>query len=170
LYDRPVNLFVAGFIGSPAMNFFPAGLTDVGVSLPFGEITLTQQVHDVLAQHPTPTNVIVGIRPEHLEDAALIDTYQRLRALTFEVNVDMVESLGAEKLVYFTVEGASAHAAQLAELAAESEIGENEFVARLPAESAAKAGERISLAFDTSKLAIFDADTGVNLTIPPANG
>jgi multiple sugar transport system ATP-binding protein len=170
LYDRPVNLFVAGFIGSPAMNFFPAGLTDVGVSLPFGEITLTQQVHDVLAQHPAPTNVIVGIRPEHLEDAALIDTYQRLRALTFEVNVDIVESLGAEKLVYFTVEGASAHAAQLAELAAESEIGENEFVARLPAESAAKAGERISLAFDTAKLAIFDADTGVNLTIPPANG
>jgi multiple sugar transport system ATP-binding protein len=170
LYDRPVNLFVAGFIGSPAMNFFPAALTDVGVSLPFGEITLTQQVHDVLAQHPAPTNVIVGIRPEHLEDAALIDTYQRLRALTFEVNVDIVESLGAEKLVYFTVEGASAHAAQLAELAAESEIGENEFVARLPAESAAKAGERISLAFDTAKLAIFDADTGVNLTIPPANG
>src|ERR1700712_4673859 len=76
LYDRPVNLFVAGFIGSPAMNFFPAGLTVVGVSLPFGDITLTQQVHDVLAQHPTPTNVIVGVRPEHLEDAALIDTYQ----------------------------------------------------------------------------------------------
>jgi multiple sugar transport system ATP-binding protein len=170
LYDRPVNLFVAGYIGSPAMNFFPASLTDVGVSLPFGEITLTQQVHDVLAQHPAPANVIVGVRPEQLEDAALIDAYQRLRALNFEVTVDMVESLGAEKLVYFTVEGASAHAAQLAELAAESEIGENEFVARLPAESAAKAGERISLAFDTSKLAIFDADTGVNLTIPPANG
>src|ERR1700719_1838798 len=43
LYDRPVNLFVAGFIGSPAMNFFPAQLTDVGVGLPFGQITLTQQ-------------------------------------------------------------------------------------------------------------------------------
>jgi multiple sugar transport system ATP-binding protein len=169
LYDRPVNLFVAGFIGSPAMNFFPASLTDVGVSLPFGEITLTQQVHDVLAQHPAPANVIVGVRPEQLEDAALIDAYQRLRALNFEVTVDMVESLGAEKLVYFTVEGASAHAEQLAELAAESEAGENEFVARLPAESNAKAGERIGLAFDTSKIAIFDADSGLNLTIPPAN-
>jgi multiple sugar transport system ATP-binding protein len=168
LYDRPVNLFVAGFIGSPAMNFFPAGLTDVGVSLPFGDITLTQQVHDVLAQHPTPANVIVGVRPEHLEDAALIDTYQRLRALNFDVNVDMVESLGSEKLVYFTIEGASAHAEQLAELAAESEVGENQFVARLPAESNAKAGDRVGLAFDTAKIAIFDADSGVNLTIPPA--
>jgi multiple sugar transport system ATP-binding protein len=170
LYDRPVNLFVAGFIGSPAMNFFPASLTDVGVSLPFGEITLTQQVHDVLAQHPKPANVIVGVRPEHIEDAALIDTYQRLRALNFEVGVDMVESLGSEKLVYFTVEGASAHAEQLAELAVESEIAENEFVARLPAESNAKAGERLGLAFDTSKIAIFDADSGLNLTIPLADG
>jgi multiple sugar transport system ATP-binding protein len=170
LYDRPVNLFVAGFIGSPAMNFFPAQLTDVGVGLPFGQITLTQQVHDVLAAHPTPTNVIVGIRPEHLEDANLIDTYQRLRALVFEVGVELVESLGAEKIVHFTVEGASAHSAQLTELAADSGIGENEFVARLPAESAATAGQRIELALDTTKLAIFDADTGANLTIPPATG
>jgi multiple sugar transport system ATP-binding protein len=170
LYDRPVNLFVAGFIGSPAMNFFPAQLTDVGVGLPFGQITLTQQVHDVLTAHPTPTNVIVGIRPEHLEDANLIDTYQRLRALVFEAGVELVESLGAEKIVHFTVEGASAHSAQLTELAADSGISENEFVARLPAESAATAGQRIELALDTTKLAIFDADTGANLTIPPATG
>jgi multiple sugar transport system ATP-binding protein len=170
LYDRPVNLFVAGFIGSPAMNFFPAQLTDVGVGLPFGQITLTQQVHDVVTAHPTPTNAIVGIRPEHLEDANLIDTYQRLRALVFEVGVELVESLGAEKIVHFTVEGASAHSAQLTELAADSGIGENELVARLPAESAATAGQRIELALDTTKLAIFDADTGANLTIPPATG
>jgi multiple sugar transport system ATP-binding protein len=171
LYDTPVNLFVAGFIGSPAMNFFPAQLTDVGVSLPFGDITLTQQVHDVLAAHPTPANVIVGVRPEHIDDAKLIDKYQRLGALVFEVGVDMVESLGAEKIAHFTVEGASAHSAQLTELvAAESGVGENEFIARLPAQSSATAGERIELAFDTTKLAIFDADSGANLTIPPANG
>jgi multiple sugar transport system ATP-binding protein len=170
LYDRPVNLFVAGFIGSPAMNFFPAQLTGVGVSLPFGEITLTQEVHDVVAANPTPTNVIVGVRPEHIEDPKLIDAYQRLRALVFEVGVDMVESLGAEKIVHFTVEGAAAHSAQLAELAADSGVGENEFIARLPAQSSATAGERIELAFDTTKLAIFDADSGANLTIPPATG
>ena len=167
LYNSPANLFVAGFIGSPAMNFFPATLTDVGVSLPFGEITLTQQVHDVIAQHKPPTNVIVGIRPENLEDASLIDTYQRIRALTFEAKVDLVESLGAEKYVHFTVEGAGAHSAQLAELAAESGVGENEFVARVSTESKVTVGQTIQLAFDTAKLAIFDADSGINLTIPP---
>src|ERR1700676_2989530 len=59
LYTSPAHLFVAGFIGSPAMNFFPATLTDVGVRLPFGELTLTQEVHDLLALHPRPNNVIV---------------------------------------------------------------------------------------------------------------
>ncbi len=55
LYHRPANLFVAGFIGSPpSMNFFPAELTDVGVRLPFGEVTLTTDVHDMLARHPKP--------------------------------------------------------------------------------------------------------------------
>jgi multiple sugar transport system ATP-binding protein len=167
LYERPANLFVAGFIGSPAMNFFPATLTDVGVSLPFGDVTLTQSVHDVLAQHPTPANVIVGVRPEHFEDASLIDVYQRIRALTFEVTVDIVESLGADKYVYFATGGSGVQSAQLAELAAESGIGENEFVARLSAESKAAVGQTVELAFDTSKLFIFDADSGVNLTIPP---
>jgi multiple sugar transport system ATP-binding protein len=167
LYNSPVNLFVAGFIGSPAMNFFPATLTDVGVRLPMGEITLTQEVHDLLAKHPKPNNAIVGIRPEHLEDASLIDTYQRIRALVFEVKVDVVESLGAEKYVHFKFEGARAQSAQLA-AAAESEVGENEFVARVSTASKVTAGHTMELAFDTSKIAIFDADTGVNLTIEPA--
>jgi multiple sugar transport system ATP-binding protein len=167
LYNSPTNLFVAGFIGSPAMNFFPATLTDVGVRLPMGEITLTQEVHDLLARHKRPNNVIVGIRPEHLEDAALIDTYQRIRALVFEVNADVVESLGAEKYVHFKIEGAGAQSAQL-EAAAESEVGENEFVARVSTESKVVEGQTIQLAFDMSKIAIFDADTGANLTIEPA--
>jgi multiple sugar transport system ATP-binding protein len=170
LYDKPVNLFVAGFIGSPAMNFFPASLTPTGVSLPFGEVTLTQEVLDTLGQHPTPTNVIVGIRPEHLDDATLIDVYQRIRALTFEVKAEIVESLGSEKLVYFSAPGAGAQSAQLAELAADSGIGENEFVARLPAESKATPGAQLQLAFDTTKVTIFDADSGVNMTIPPTSG
>ena len=168
LYARPANLFVAGFIGSPAMNFFPAMMTDVGVSLPFGEVTLTQEVHDVLAQHNRPNNVIVGIRPEHIEDASLIDTYARIRALTFQVTVDFVESLGADKYVHFKTEGAGAQAAQLAELAAESGVGENEFVARVSTESKVTPGQTVELAFDTTKLMIFDGDTGANLSIPPA--
>src|SRR5258705_1482317 len=167
LYNRPANLFVAGFIGSPAMNFFPATLIDVGVRLPFGEITLTQEVHDLLAQHPKANNVIVGIRPEHLEDASLIDTYARIRALTFEVEVNFVESLGADKYVHFKTEGGGAHSAQLAELAADSGVGENEFVARVSTESTVTQGQTMELAFDTSKITTFDADTGANLTIAP---
>jgi multiple sugar transport system ATP-binding protein len=168
LYARPANLFVAGFIGSPAMNFFPASMTDVGVRLPFGEVTLTQEVHDLLARHNTPTNVIIGIRPEHLEDAAVLDSYARISATTFEVTVDMVESLGADKYVHFKTEGAGAKSAQLAELAAESGAGENEFVARVSTASRAKQGDTIQLAFDSSKLVIFDADSGKNLTLPDA--
>jgi multiple sugar transport system ATP-binding protein len=167
LYERPANLFVAGFIGSPAMNFFPATLTPTGLTLPFGEVTLTQLVHDVIAQHPKPDNIIVGVRPEHLADAALIDGYQRIRALIFEVKVDMVESLGADKYVYFTTAGCDVHATQLDELAAETSAGENQFVARVPPESKAAKGQSIELACDTLKLVIFDADSGVNLTIPP---
>ncbi|MGV0067192.1 ABC transporter ATP-binding protein [Mycobacterium colombiense] len=165
LYEHPANLFVAGFIGSPAMNFFPATLTPVGIKLPFGEVMLTPEVHEVIGQHPAPANVIVGVRPEHLSDAALIDGYQRIRALTFEVKVDLVESLGADKYVYFSTSAWAAHSARLDELAAESGAHENQFVARVPAESKAAIGQSIELAFDTSKLVVFDADSGANLTI-----
>ncbi len=166
LYSRPANLFVAGFIGSPSMNFFPATLTDVGVRLPFGEVTLTREALDTIASHPTPKNVIVGVRPEQFEDAALIDGYQRIRALTFDVTVDLVESLGADKYVYFTTAGDSAHAEQLAELAAESGSGANEFVARVSTDSTAATGQPLTLAFESSKVLVFDADSGVNLTLP----
>jgi multiple sugar transport system ATP-binding protein len=167
LYETPANLFVAGFIGSPAMNFFPGALTDVGVSLPFGQITLTQRVHDVLGQHSTPASVIVGVRPENLEDAAVIDSYARITALTFPVTVELVETLGADKHVHFSTAGSGASSPQLAELAAESGIGEDGYVARLSTESKVTVGQSMELAFDTSKLAIFDADSGINLTIPP---
>jgi multiple sugar transport system ATP-binding protein len=150
------------------MNFFPATLTDVGVRLPIGEVTLTQEIYDVLAKHPKASNLIAGIRPEHIEDAALIDTYARIRALTFEVEVDLVESLGAEKYVHFHSEGEGAKASQLAELAAESGAGVNEFVARVSTDSKLAAGQTAELAFDTSKLTLFDAETGANLSIPPA--
>jgi multiple sugar transport system ATP-binding protein len=167
LYERPTNLFVAGFIGSPAMNFFPAGRTETGLSLAFGEITLTQPVLDLLAANSAPKDVIVGVRPEHLQDAALIDAYQRIASLSFEVNVDLVESLGAEKYVYFTAEGPVVHSDQLSELDDETAGVEHEFVARVPAASKAAKGQKLELAFDTSQLAVFDPDSGSNLTVAP---
>lgn len=169
LYERPANLFAAGFIGSPAMNFFPARLTAIGLTLPFGEVTLAPEVQGVIAAHPKPENVIVGVRPEHIQDAALIDAYQRIRALTFQVKVNLVESLGADKYLYFTTESPAVHSVQLDELAeveGESALHENQFVARVPAESKVAIGQSVELAFDTARLAVFDADSGANLTIP----
>lgn len=170
LYERPANVFVAGFIGSPPMNFFPATLTPNGLTLPFGEVMLSPEAQRMIAQHPRPDNVIVGMRPEHLLDTALLDGYQRIASTAFEVTVDLIESLGADKYVYFTIANADVHSARLDEVAAESDVAESQFVARVPAESRAAVGQSIELAFNTAKLAVFDADSGANLTVPRASG
>jgi multiple sugar transport system ATP-binding protein len=164
LYNTPANLFVAGFIGSPAMNFFAAAPTGDGLRLPVGQVLLGDTARNTLARNPGITNVIVGVRPEHFEDATLIDAHQRAQSLTFAVNADLVESLGADKYVYFSTSGAGARSEQLAELASESGAGENRFVARVSAESNAATGQTVELALDPTKLHIFDADTGVNLS------
>lgn len=157
LYNHPANLFVAGFIGSPAMNFFPASPTEGGLRLPFGQIALTGGAG-------LPADVIVGVRPEHFEDAALMEPHERARALTFGVRADLVESLGADKYVYFSTGGAGASSAQLAELAADSGVGHNRYVARVSADSAAATGQTVELALDITRLQVFDAGSGVNLT------
>ncbi len=167
--DRPAYRFLRGSIAPRARHFFPVRLTAIGLTLPFGEVTLAPEVQGVIAAHPKPENVIVGVRPEHIQDAALIDAYQRIRALTFQVKVNLVESLGADKYLYFTTESPAVHSVQLDELAeveGESALHENQFVARVPAESKVAIGQSVELAFDTARLAVFDADSGANLTIP----
>lgn len=160
LYERPANLFVAGFIGSPAMNFFPATLTARGVKMTFGELTLPDEVRDVVAGHPPARSVIVGVRPEHLGDAGLIDDRHRATSLIFPVQADLVESLGADKYVYFS----------LGDSGGSGDCGSagDQLVARVPSASKVARGQSIELALDTTKLVVFDADSGVNLTIPPA--
>jgi len=171
LYKTPANLFVAGFIGSPAMNFFPAALTEAGLRLPVGQVSLDDTLRRVLARNAGITNLIVGVRPEHFEDATLIDAHERSRYLTVGVTADLVESLGADKYVYFSTGGAGVRSAQLAELSAEagggSGFGENRFVARVSAESNARTGAPVELALDTTRLNVFDANTGVNLSALP---
>jgi multiple sugar transport system ATP-binding protein len=157
LYNHPANLFVAGFIGSPAMNFFPASPTEGGLRLPFGQIALTGGAG-------LPADVIVGVRPEHFEDATLMEPHERARALTFGVRADLVESLGADKYVYSAPGGAGARWAQLAALAADSGVGHNRYVARVSADSAAASGQTVELALDITRLQVFDAVSGVNLT------
>jgi multiple sugar transport system ATP-binding protein len=132
--------------------------------MPVGQVLLGDTARNVLARNAGITNVIVGVRPEHFEDATLIDAHERANSLTFGVKADLVESLGADKYVYFSTSGAAARSAQLAELAAESGAGDNRFVARVSAESKASTGQTVELALDTTKLHIFDAETGVNLT------
>ena len=168
LYKTPANLFVAGFIGSPAMNFFPAVLTQAGLRLPVGQVSLDDTLRRMLAHNAGITNLIVGVRPEHFEDATLIDAHERNRYLTVGVTADLVESLGADKYVYFSTGGDGVRSAQLAELSAESGggsgFGENRLVARVSAESHARTGAPVELALDTTRLNVFDADTGVNLS------
>ena len=159
LYHAPANLFVAGFIGSPAMNFFPATATGGGLRLPFGQISVGSPGGATL-----PTNVIVGVRPEHFEDAPLLEPHERARALTFGVRTDLVESLGADKYVYFSTGGGGVDSAHLSELAADSGVGKNRYVARVSADSHAATGRDLELALDTTKVHVFDPETGVNLS------
>ncbi|HEU4361357.1 MAG TPA: sn-glycerol-3-phosphate ABC transporter ATP-binding protein UgpC [Mycobacterium sp.] len=165
LYERPANLFVAGFIGSPAMNFFPATLTADGLSLPFGRAALTESMRAMIAKHPKPNGVVVGVRPEDLGDPTLMDDRQRSAALTFPVSVDLVESLGADKYVYFTPMDTPVPPARLAEQTAGAAGGD--LVARVPAAAKVAGGQTVELAIDTGKLIVFDADSGVNLTVAP---
>ncbi|MEC3979276.1 ABC transporter ATP-binding protein, partial [Amycolatopsis sp. H20-H5] len=76
LYDNPANLFVAGFIGSPSMNFVPATLENGQLTSPLGSVPLTDRVRRLVEAADAPREVIVGIRPEYFEDAALLDEAQ----------------------------------------------------------------------------------------------
>ena len=170
LYEDPHNLFVAGFIGSPSMNFLPGRLEGDTIKTPFGDAQLPDSQRSRLQRQPGQgaRDVIVGARPEHFEDAAIdIDPGDRLR---FRTKVDVVESMGSELYVYFDVKGESVSSAQLDDLAADSGMedlpshGEGQqVVARLSAESQAAPGAEVELSLDTSQIKLFDA-AGASLT------
>ena len=101
LYNAPGNLFVAGFIGSPAMNFMPATVEGDTVKLPFGDVRLPQEMHDRLSQSKG-RQLIAGIRPEHFEDAALVGEAKD-RGSTFRAQIEVVEAMGSELYAHFTV-------------------------------------------------------------------
>src|SRR5436190_5543350 len=94
LYSDPANLFVAGFIGSPAMNFMPAKLAGETVSLPMGEVRLTGESLRRAGGGDGSRPVIAGIRPESFEDASLLGADTRDRGTTFRATIDLVESMG----------------------------------------------------------------------------
>ncbi|MEU0533524.1 ABC transporter ATP-binding protein [Amycolatopsis tolypomycina] len=167
LYDNPANLFVAGFIGSPSMNFVPATLENNELRSALGTTPLTDRVRQLVERANAPRDVIVGIRPEHFEDAALVA--DKSGGGTFTAHIDVLESMGSEKFAHFTVEGEAATAQELAELAADSGSSdvpgaESQIVARLSAESSAAENADLEVWFDADKIKLFDPANGKNLT------
>jgi multiple sugar transport system ATP-binding protein len=168
LYEQPRNLFVAGFIGSPAMNFLPATLEDGQLRTPLGDIDPPAKIRARIEEAGPGREVIVGIRPEHFEDAALVGD-KKAAGQTFSAAVDVLESLGADKFAFFHIEGSRATARELEEIAADTGSTDvpgasDQVVARLDAASRAREGERLELWFDTGKLHVFNPENGANLT------
>jgi multiple sugar transport system ATP-binding protein len=174
LYERPANLFVAGFIGSPAMNLVDAVLDRDGdrLTVTFGsnELELDGAVldrHPSLGDHVGRT-VVVGMRPEDLDDAALVSGAPAGRRMT--ASVDLLEALGSEVLAHFTVDAPPVVTDDTKELArdladpqdleAQAQAGTSSFVARLDPRTRARRGERLELVVDVGRLHFFDPADG----------
>ncbi len=175
LYDHPVNLFVGGFIGSPAMNMIEGVLErrNGGLDVKIGEQTIpiapeTVQKRSALERY-VGRDVVVGIRPEDLEDAAIAtDEPARLRG-----TVELTEALGSEIMVHFEIKAKHAVTDDVRELA--EDVGDEARVAQLAQEntatlvgrfnprSRARTGEPAEVAVDTRSLHFFDPDTGLGI-------
>jgi multiple sugar transport system ATP-binding protein len=168
LYDRPTNLFVAEFIGSPAMNLVRADLA--GEQVRFGSHTLTVPAA-ALSDRPglgayQGKKVVLGIRPEDLEDAALArDAGGRLA-----VEVDIREDMGFEVFAHFAVDAEPVETREVLEAMEEQDVPEAvrermrrgvPFVARLGRGTRARERDRLELAVDTDRLHFFDPETGL---------
>ncbi|OLT48209.1 ABC transporter ATP-binding protein [Saccharomonospora sp. CUA-673] len=169
LYDQPANLFVAGFIGSPSMNFVPASLEDGVLKSPLGDVPLTDRIRGLVEASGAGREVVMGIRPEHFEDAALVDDKHRASGASFRSTVDVLESMGAEKYAYFSADSSLAQTAELAELAADAGSADvpgtgATIVTRLDAASAATEGVTMDVWFDPDRIQLFDPKSGRNIT------
>jgi multiple sugar transport system ATP-binding protein len=173
LYNHPKNLFVAGFIGSPAMNFMPATVEGDTVKLPMADVRLPDELRERLGQEEGGSrDLIAGIRPENFEDAALLGDDARSRGATFKAKIDLVESMGSEIYAHFSVTSdKSIESDELRELAEDSGAGEvpgggqeGDIVARLAAESQVKKGDEADIFVDASHIQLFDPSDGASLT------
>jgi multiple sugar transport system ATP-binding protein len=170
LYERPENLFVAGFIGSPSMNFLPARLDGARVKLPFGDTTLPPRLRERLRGDGAARDVIAGVRPEHFEDAEVEPDRPGLR---FSAPFTVVESMGSELYAYFDVEHGQVESTDLSELAADAGVEDlpqhggdgQQVVARLSAASGARPNERVNLVLDVAHMQLFDPADGRSLSV-----
>jgi len=164
LYAHPDTLFVAGFIGSPAMNFLPARRRQDSLELPVGKLPLTHDRYR-LPQDESAA-LVAGFRPEHLQ--VLAADAEDADGLVFEVQADVVEWLGAELYLYFDVllEG-------FAEMPLPEELGSESadsaqqlHVARVDPACGVRQGDSVRLRLDPECLQLFDAESGANLGLP----
>ncbi len=174
LYNSPHNLFVAGFIGSPAMNFFGAEVEGSQLNTAIGSIPIPDRLRQsVEARHNGDRRVILGIRPESFEDARFVPPDRD--GWTFAAPIELTELMGSEVYAYFgsdvraDVSGGEA-AEELRALKKDSGVEErtqehagSRAVARVNAATEARAGERLQLWLDTSELYLFDSVKGTTL-------
>jgi multiple sugar transport system ATP-binding protein len=181
LYDRPLNLFVGGFIGSPSMNMLEATLRrdGDGMAADLGEQRLAL-APELLAARPAlqryaDRDVVLGIRPEDLEDAAHAPGAgpgHRLRG-----RVRLVEALGSEVMVHMEVDARPAVTEEVRELAEDvgveapaTDHPEATIVGRFSARSRVRPGDDVDAAVDTRSLHFFDPDTGLGIYDELAKG
>src|SRR3954454_20245346 len=163
LYTQPGNLFAAGFTGSPPMNFLPATVEGNQVKLPFGTVTIPD---DRAAKAQGRGLLIAGIRPEHFEDASVMDS-SRAQGSTFKAKVDVVEWLGNEAYAYIPFEAPREVQDQLNQLERDldGEAMRTQLVIGLDGASRIKEGDEEEIFVDSSKMHLFDPATGENLTL-----
>ncbi|MGI8754647.1 MAG: ABC transporter ATP-binding protein [Acidimicrobiales bacterium] len=173
LYSEPDNLFVAGFIGSPAMNLLPAGHEGDELTLPMVSARVPDTMEERLRGRRSE-RLVAGIRPEHFEDASLVSDDERGRGATFTAEIEVIEWMDSELYAYFTVTS-DEDREELKEMA--EDLGTAEFgtegaqvVARLDAASEAKEGEELELWLDLDRVHLFDAKSGENLQGPAGDG
>jgi multiple sugar transport system ATP-binding protein len=175
LYERPANLFVAEFIGSPAMNLVQAELEarDGGIEARLRSASLTVPTSVTEARPGLAAfagkRVILGIRPEDFDDASLA----RFEAsAVLPVQVDIREDMGAEVYAHFRVDADPVESEEVLEAMEEEDVpgavrermrGGVPFVARLERGTAAREGDRLDVAVDTSRLHFFDPETGAGI-------
>ena len=153
LYQAPANLFVAGFMGSPGMNFVPAALKAGKLRMPFGETRL-HECFSQMADKP----VIAGFRPEAVSCVSSADTTKP--GLVFQVTVDRVEWLGAELFVYADIDLAAVMPVRAHELFSHNSVN---LVFRLEPSMSVQAGQVLQLQLDLQALQLFDWESGCNL-------
>ena len=170
LYAHPKNLFVAGFIGSPAMNFLPATFEEGVLRSTLGDLTMSDQLKHAVEQKASGRDLLVGLRPENFEDAALVAPENREHGMTFRTKIDVVESMGSDIFVYFEQDTSQVKSAELEELARDSGAadigaGADQITARLDAASGVKTGSDAELWVDTRQMHVFDPASGENLAL-----